>query len=764
MDSDKTGISYWAKTDPPQTIQEHTQKALELYERFRNQYRDRFDDVFWELLRMAILYHDCGKADAAFRLFLDAIINGRKVDSRRDFIHHNYLSPAFLPKNPLESDDYSILVRAIYYHHARPPVDDEPLCRYIKEVLEPSISGFTMEGLPETIKLNTKFLSRVKFNEDSSSDIYRLQLRYMVIKGLLNRIDYAASAGRKEMDMPLVNEAGKTIGEATNFYMESKGYKHRTVQQYMEKNSDQNVIVTAATGSGKTEAALLWINDKKSFYTLPLKVSINAIYDRIVNEIKYEQTGLLHSDAQKMYREISNEKHVDVHDSDLESPEEQYESAKLFAFPMTVCTVDQILRFVYKYNGGEAAAATLSYSKLIIDEIQMYSPDLVATIIAALKMIVDMGGKFAIITATFPPILHRLMQKSEITSYKQSDVFHSEYTRRHKIVLLKEKDFNIEEIVEASRHKKVLVIVNTVKRAQELYERIDKCLNPEITHVGILHAGFIRKHRKEIEQSILKFAPNSNERTAESGIWIATQIVEASLDLDFDVLFTEMCSIDSLLQRMGRVYRSRLYGKPEPNVFILDSRNGVGVFLDAEIYEYSLKAVQHMDGQLLEESDDQDDKQTMISMVYDEIINPEILESNYYSSIQRKVKMLCDLPMYTTENDEVKQMFRGIQAKTVIPKMIYDELEEDGTIARWKRIISYSCSKEEKQIVRDEIMDHTISLSYYHKDEKEGLISNKELFYRGSQIYLHYGEYKYKMADGKPPSSGLIRKPIENFI
>ena len=71
----------------------------------------------------------------------------------------------------------------------------------------------------------------------------------------------------------------------------------------------------------------------------------------------------------------------------------------------------QLFKFVYKALGTEIFAATLKYSKIIIDEIQAYSPSVIAAIIYGLKIVTDMGGKFAIITATFPPVLGSLMHK-----------------------------------------------------------------------------------------------------------------------------------------------------------------------------------------------------------------------------------------------------------------------------------------------------------------------------------------------------------------
>lgn len=57
--------------------------------------------------------------------------------------------------------------------------------------------------------------------------------------------------------------------------------------------------------------------------------------------------------------------------------------------------------------------------------------------------------------------------------------------------------------------------------------------------------------------------------SGESGIWITTQIVEASLDIDFDILYTEMCTADSLLQRMGRCNRKGRYCPNEANIVVL---------------------------------------------------------------------------------------------------------------------------------------------------------------------------------------------------
>ena len=71
---------------------------------------------------------------------------------------------------------------------------------------------------------------------------------------------------------------------------------------------------------------------------------------------------------------------------------------------ITTCTIDQIFPFVFKYRGYEKIYATLSYSKVVIDEIQAYSPEIVAVILKGLQMINNLNGKFMVMTATLPRI------------------------------------------------------------------------------------------------------------------------------------------------------------------------------------------------------------------------------------------------------------------------------------------------------------------------------------------------------------------------
>ena len=109
---------------------------------------------------------------------------------------------------------------------------------------------------------------------------------------------------------------------------------------------------STAPGNGNqtytSAASLLWMNGEKSFYTLPLKVSSNAIYLRIKENYEYKDVALLHSDAMAVYlREYNGNEDIG----------EKYERSKMLSQPLTVCTVDQLFRFVYRALGTEIFAA-----------------------------------------------------------------------------------------------------------------------------------------------------------------------------------------------------------------------------------------------------------------------------------------------------------------------------------------------------------------------------------------------------------------------
>ena len=122
-------------------------------------------------------------------------------------------------------------------------------------------------------------------------------------------------------------------------------------------------------------------------------------------------------------------------------------------------------------------------------------------------------------------------------------------------------------------------------------------------NVWLLHSKYIRRDRAFLEKKIMEFYESD-----EPGIWFTTQIVEASLDIVIDILYTEMCTADSLLQRMGRCNRKGRYCPDEPNIIIFDNRNGVSIgkkksVFEDKLYDRSLKSLEKYEHALFSEVD-----------------------------------------------------------------------------------------------------------------------------------------------------------------
>lgn len=689
------------KREKQKKLKEHEEDIIKCAEMFFLQYGTYFTEKEKALVIEACRMHDWGKVNLLFQFIVQPEIkqdfkNCRNVSQ----IPHGFLSAITISKGEFkelfgqfDKDDFSAFITAMYYHHDREDIYGSlDVDEYCEKYYLPYLEEYRGKAQEEVHCANRNYLLFENTPSQTNMKVKpQIWNEYLVIKGLLNKFDYAVSAGYEEAECApdLQNKKLKK-----NIEQAFADKELRPAQKFMNDHKDDNVVVIAPTGSGKTEAALLWLDGEKGFYTLPLKVSSNAIYDRIREDYSYEDAALLHSDSMSRYLR-----------EDSDDVQEKYTRAKMLAQPLTVCTVDQLFKFVYRALGTEIFAATLKYSKIVLDEIQSYSPQVIATIIYGLKMIQELGGRFAIITATFPPVLGHFMDLYGLRSGKEyqfidfsKSSLNTEESLRHWLEI-RRSEMDIDEILEQGKKKKVLVICNTVRRAQDIYQK----LHNRGAEVHVLHSRFIRRDRAILEAEIKKFSKSPEE----TGIWVTTQIVEASLDIDFDILYTEVCSVDSLLQRMGRCNRKGRYIPTKANIIVYDNRNGVGkrAVYEEEVYDRSLSCLEKYENMLFTE----EMKTAYINEVYD---TEAIKGTDYYKNIKWFLEHFAEIHPAEYKKGEVDERFRNIESITVIPDGIYDSnqvfLEDAIELLKTAYI-----GPEVKSMIRAKMSDLTLSMPLY---------------------------------------------------
>jgi len=729
---------FLAKTYPRETIQDHTEQLLENYNLLKSTYPSL--NIDWDMLYMACLYHDLGKINKKFQ---DRLKFGAKDDSE---IPHGILSLAFIDYVDLEEkgyseDDISVLFHAVGYHHDREldfnikDVDDEiELMR--KNVDDFKYGKFKEIALNDTIE-DTFFVlkDRIYRGRDGEKKFFK----YVMLKGLLNRIDYSASA-----HIPVENKNDFLLDSMEKLLINWKAKKPdaewNKLQKFMIENRDKNTVVAAQTGMGKTEAGLLWIGDSKGVFTLPLKTAINSIYERIIKNIVTDnyknKVGLLHSGIMSIYLNVQKEKdeEIDIH--------EYYNKTKQLSLPLTICTMDQIFDFVYRYKGFEPKLATLSYSKVVIDEIQMYSPLLLSYLIVGIRYIIQIGGKFSILTATLPKFIVEILENEniEFVSLKEGP-FIDTTMNRHSIKVIKD-EINSEYVKSLYNKNKILVICNTVKKAQEIFSELKK---DSIENINLLHSRFILNDRKDKEEKILELGKrNSNDY----GIWISTQIVEASLDIDYDVLITELSDLAGLFQRMGRCYRNRELDNDMFNCHVFIGNDdkkcsGVGSIIDKDIFDLSRKCIINKKGIFTEK-----EKMDMVDEVYS---IDKLKDTGYYKQFTENMSYLQSIEDFEKDKSEVQEKFRNIDSETVIPVGIYNA--NIGKINEYIAIISQKFDKNMDEDEKNELRYNKIR----SKDKLMGFTVNV----RGEEV-RDYKEMDLKVS--KYESIPIIRCEYNNEI
>lgn len=733
------------KAKPNKSIIEHTNDLLDVLEILWNLGYIKEERIY-ELIQKACIYHDIGKINKEFQKRVKN--KGIKFDENKE-VAHNVLSLYFIDESKFNNkEDYLIVSNAVVNHHDY--CDIGLAIREKSDIIENLLEGLDHKKVKKVIPAKIASISQ---------DIDAIK-----IKGYLHKCDYSASSGyTAEYENNFLEKSLENV--LNKWKLDNQDASWNELQQYCIENKNENIIAIAQTGMGKTEAGLLWISDNKGFFILPIRTAINAIYDRTKKYISSyggnleEQLGLLHSSSLEYLLLQSEDDKYDDKDEYIDKKEYkeiiEYEKiAKQLSLPINVSTIDQLFDFVYKYPAYELKLTTLSYSKIVIDEIQMYGPDLLAYLVYGLERIVEQGGKVAILTATLPPFVKELLSKN--IKFKIKEDGFTDNSKRHNLKILDKRiDSNdicdkYEENEKLNKSNKILVVCNSITQAQNLYEEISNILGNENLH--ILHSKFIKCERLSKESEIIEFGKTykdnkSNELDKQSGIWISTSIVEASLDIDFDYLFTELQDLNSLFQRLGRCNRKGKKDSSENNCYIytqIDERsfiNGDRGYIDKDIFELSKEAISLWEGQISEKE--------KIELINKYLTMDKIKNSNYIIQYKHTYNFIKNLTPDTFKSDEVK--LRNILSKDIIPSPIYHEYNGDIKELELKlkdKSLNSPENKGEKIKLQNKLKKYTVSvhpnhITNYYRALKNGLATRYDNVRVSDYEYIPVIECEY---------------------
>jgi len=420
-----------------------------------------------------------------------------------------------------------------------------------------------------------KYVIKENYYLKNLEDYFKLKVLFWYISWILNIGDWLASADF-EGNLPNIKLAYKP-----NL---SFPFKLKLFQQKLSK-LDKNVIVEIPTGEGKTEGSLLWAiknwkwNFNKIIYTLPTQVTSNKMYERLVDYFWKENVGIVHSSADLFLEDILN---LEDNQKDFYLVEKNF--SKLFAKPITVSTLDAVLKFFINMWRRNIALTNKLNALLIIDEVHIYDLKLSGFLASLIRKWIfeRLGIKLAILSASFPAIKKQYIlwknRNKKFEVVRQDNLFEAKPNNINLINDYLENNINL--INNHLKTNNILIVRNTVKDAITTY----KILKKKGYNVMLYHSRFRRIDRKLkeyeiffrlwkeklkifneeiiLENEYVNFTDYLNRiKEKNNFILVATQVVEISLDIDFDILLTDIAPIDSLIQRFWRINRKKIENK-----------------------------------------------------------------------------------------------------------------------------------------------------------------------------------------------------------
>ncbi len=459
---------------------------------------------------------------------------------------------------------------------------------------------------------------------------------------------------------------------------------HIAVDELMKSTQARLVLIEAPTGEGKTEASFVVATAHgvnagymSTFFALPTQATSNQMYTRVASWLQHmlpepTLTHLVHGgNAFSEAYAQSKQKMVSIydHDSDTSGNGIQAESwftttKRIMLASQGVGTVDQALMSVLNTKHGFVRLFGLASKVVVIDEVHAYDVYTSTLLDNLLEWLKALGCTVVLLSATLPATRRRhllgawgvgdyfdvayprLVVIDEHDQMTQQTVESSQSGRSITIQCIESDELNIARFVESKITDGgiALIICNTVARSQDIYNLIIQ--NHPSSEVLLLHSRMTNAHRAVTEQKVTDALGLESNRPQRM-IVVGTQVLEQSLDIDADVMISDIAPIDLLIQRMGRLHRHTRSSRPEsfrtPTLYVatpvpnFDEQSwfgGVGI-----VYESSVLLRTYAWLQTHQQMAIPDDVEPAINAVYERLLNP----AEYVTYLQHADAQLDEL-------------------------------------------------------------------------------------------------------------------------
>ena len=583
------------------TLAAHTQRVREEAARVASarpfvcrKYRRRTGEDLATQLDQSALWHDQGKRHVRWQKpcqedYRESVRTEGECGSRlrRAGFRHELASLKFMRE---AKADLPLTVRAaVAAHHSKLSRRHE---KRWKVEGEPTFEGFWNEFL----RASNQF--RISSKADFERAINE-RYKFAGARALLQLADRRVSAA----------EEGEILPPLESFEYEfphkdaAGNPSYRGVQEEVREFWDEPfAILRAPTGAGKTDAALLWAQHQvergradRLVIAMPTRFTANALAIATAKDLS--ATGLYHSSAlyqrwselvrvgRKSMRNGNDESAIEGMYCALEDIskdgsqlddkgqqvtsrfiDKEQELARKLETPVTVTTIDHLcIALTGTREDHHAIFFNLAHSCLVIDEADFYDEFTQQNIVMLLRALHALEVPVLLMSATVPESALKVYAESGLKAAKiHEDKANYEDTRlmltRFSRPVLQPEDFS-ELLQRALNGEPTIIYTNTVRRAQELYRWfVNQIKEGDVTidrdEIVLYHSRFTEPHKVEKEAKLLHLLGRDAWGNGEAhGIAILTQIGEISVNISANLMISELCPVDRLAQRAGRLAR-----------------------------------------------------------------------------------------------------------------------------------------------------------------------------------------------------------------